>query len=320
VRQVYKSLSFRIVTGDRMEKLQPTFMKLDYIKMFLSAGISVIPLHHRSKVPMLASWEPYKSQLPTNTEYQSWFATDWNNYGVVAGWCNLVIIDFDNIEYFNIWKLHCNSMWVNIADVAFKVRTQRGMHVYVTTETPDCNGKRIAKKGGIDIQAQGKYVVGPGCVHPSGHVYEPIGEMIFPCVESIEMILPLNLFPSVSCDDVEFHGEPVAFAPINTQYDVWDVASGGEMDLISKVKASVRIETLFSGVERSSADGRWLKALCPFHDDAHQSAWIDVRRQIAGCQVCGFKPMDVLNVYARMHNMNESAAVGALAAEVGIWK
>jgi len=70
---------------------------------------------------------------------------------------------------------------------------------------------------------------------------------------------------------------------------------------------------------KTSADGRWLAARCPFHDDKKPSFWIDVRRQLCGCQVCGMKPMDAVNLYARMHNMSESASVSAMAKEVGVW-
>ena len=299
---------------------------LQWTQKFLAMGISVMPLYHRSKEPMLATWREFQTRLPTDTEYLSWFPTDWNNYAVICGWQNLVVIDFDNIEYFNIWKLHCNSMWVNIADVAFKVRTRKGMHVYLTTEVPCANDKRIAKSAGIDVQAQGKYVVGPGCVHPSGHMYESIGEMVFPLVRDVESILPLDLFPRVRVDDVEFTSSPIEFHSNHTEYpsDPFAIASMTTgVDLITRVKQSVRIENLFE-TRRTSTDGRWLAAWCPFHVDKRpggtMSFWIDTARQLCGCQTCGMKPMDCINLFSRMHNVSESVAVSALAQEVGIWR
>jgi hypothetical protein len=148
--------------------------------------------------------------------------------------------------------------------------------------------------------------------------------MVFPIVPDIESILPLHLFPRVANAQTVFNGTPATFAPTNTEYQTFDAYQTAmfpsTMDLISKIKARVQIESLFAGVQRSSADGRWLKALCPFHADAHQSAWIDVQRQLAGCNVCGMKSMDVLNVYARMHNIDERAAVVRLAEDVGVWR
>jgi hypothetical protein len=288
----------------------------NFAKRFISLGIAIMPLHHRSKEPMLASWRELQLRLPDTEYLAQWFATDWYNYAVICGWCNLVVIDFDNIEYFNIWQL----VNPDLCGIAFKVRTAHGMHVYLTTEQPVANDKRISKSHGIDVQAQGKYVVGPGCTHPSGHVYEPIGEFVFPIVHDIESVLPLDLFPRVAHEQVIFTGTVPEVQSTHTEYqDAFTTALMDGRDLISKVKASVRIETLFAGVQRSSADGRWLKALCPFHADAHQSAWIDTVWQLAGCQVCGMKPMDVLNVYSRMHNISDAAAVTELAREVGVW-
>jgi hypothetical protein len=196
------------------------------------------------------------------------------------------------------------------------------MHVYVCTESPVANDKRIAVKGGIDVQAQGKYVVGPGCTHPSGHVYTPIGAMVFPIVPDIESILPLDLFPRARAERVEFNGAPSAFAPTNTEYqcDPFVMASANAMDLIAKVKASVRIETLPIFANAQPSGSGFLKALCPFHDDHHASFWINTRKQLCGCQVCGMKPMDAINLYARMHNIDEHAAVTALAEDIGVWR
>lgn len=293
--------------------------KLEYIKQFFKMGISVIPLSHRSKEPKDSltggTWNQFFTT--SNTEYQlsSWFGSGWLNYGVVCGWNNLVVIDFDKLEYFAIWALHVG----NFADSCFKVLTSRGCHVYVRTELPAANDKRISKKGGIDVQADRKFVVGPGSIHPNGTEYQGIGVMNFPVVESIESILPLDLFPCVSGSAAEPIA-PIQFTPTHTEYDAFQYAMFGEhVDLITTVKSRVRIESLFGDARKTSTDGRWLSALCPFHDDHKPSLWIDTKMQICGCSVCGFRPMDAINLYARSHNMTESDAVRAMAKELGVW-
>lgn len=306
-------------------------IKINLALEFVRYGISVIPLMHRGKKPDTSviggTWEQYTTQHTTEYEVTRWLAGDWRNYGVVAGWNDLVIIDFDNIEYYNIWLLWArgNKSTQYIADGAYRVKTSRGMHVYITTIEPVENSKRISKHGGVDVIAHHKFVVGPGSVHPSGHVYEGIGPMVFSCVQGgIDEILPPDLFPLVSCDtagelksDIFFTSQNV---PQTESYDPWELASlGAAEDLITKVKRMVRIENLFSGVVKTSRDGRWLAAVCPFHDDNHPSLWIDTTRQICGCQVCNFKPLDAINLYAKMHNCSESAAVSELAREIGIW-
>jgi DNA primase len=125
----------------------------------------------------------------------------------------------------------------------------------------------------------------------------------------------------VAAERVEFVGAPVRFYGLCVDADPFALASAvSDVDLITKVKASVRIESLFGNVHRTSTDGRWFAAICPFHDDHNPSLWIDARRQLCGCNVCGMKPMDAVNLYARMHNVSESVAVGELAREVGIWR
>lgn len=305
-----------------------TISKLQQALQFLAMGIGIIPLYHRNKKPETGliggTWEQYSVSLSSVAEVSSWLMGDWRNYGVVAGWNNLVVIDFDNIEFFNVWKLWADDHeYVKyVIDNSFKVTTSRGIHVYVTTMEPVANEKRICKSGGIDIQAQRKFVVGPGSIHPSGHVYQALGDMVFPVVfDGIESILPLDLFPRVA-HEIESGSMPAVEIPqSNTEYDAFASASfaGGEVDLITKVKSMVRIENLFQDVHKTSNDGRWFAARCPFHNDSHPSLWIDARRQICGCQVCNMKPMDAINLFSRMHNIPESIAVTQLAQAVGVW-
>jgi len=303
--------------------------KLAFAQLFVKMGIAVIPLRHRGKEPasnlMGGTWELYKTTMATEYQVSNWLFSGWQNYGVVAGWNNLVVIDFDDMEYFNIWALWMSMQHEVIRYIfyaSFKVKTSRGMHVYVSTLEPAENGKRIKKNGGIDIQAQGKFVVGPGCIHPSGHIYEPItNDIIFPCVlGGIETILPFDLFPSIISKPETGAMPIVPFVPISTEYDPFQAASGNVQgfDLIQKVKSLMRIETLFSDTQKTSNDGRWLSCRCVFHDDHKPSMWIDVKRQLCGCSVCNMLPMDCIDLFARMHNLNTSMAVVALAKEIGV--
>lgn len=296
--------------------------KLEHALEFLKNKIAIIPIYHRNKKPDTSliggTWEQYCTT--TNTEYEliSWLASGWLNYGVVCGWNNLVVIDFDSMEFFNIWKLWSTSNDTQyVVDTAFKVRTSRGIHVYVTTAEPVCNEKRI----GIDVQAQRKFVVGPGSTHPNGTQYVGVGEMVFPVVENIESILPLELFPRVTREHVIGSMPIVEMQHNNTEYDAFQMAMFSDhLDLISRVKQSVRIETMFADVRPTSNDGRWFVTLCPFHSDTNPSFWIDTKRQICGCAACLFKPMDSINLYSKMHNISNSDAVIALAHELGIWR
>lgn len=305
--------------------------RLENALQFLKLGISVIPLLHRNKKPDAAliggGWEKYTTILSTNEEVYAWLASDWCNYGVICGWSNLVVLDFDSLDYFGLWHLWARAAGLaRVVETSFKVLTARGVHVYLRTHDAAANEKRV----GIDVQAQHKFVVGPGCTHATGTQYVPVGALRLVQVESVESVLPIELFPSVrpdaSCGQTGASWNPLSTddrlksATNNTEYDPFQMAMfAGGADLISTVKSRVRIETLFTDVQKTSRDGRWLVTLCPFHDDHNPSMWIDAQRQICGCATCGMRPMDAVNLYARMHNLSDADAVRVMAQELGVW-
>jgi len=288
---------------------------LQFASNFVKHGISVIPLYHRSKEPILRTWEAYKphteySLLPSKNDLLQWFGSGWQNYGVVAGWCNLAFLDFDDFETFALWKSYMELIRM---PMPFTVLSSRGAHVYVTMP-----GSANEKRRGVDVKFHG-YVVGPGSQHPNGTQYVALSDFHLAPMDSIETILPVELFPRVASGVCANSMPAVEIQKTHTEYEAFSAAMENEMDLISKVKSAVRIENFFSDMKRTSADGRWYAALCPFHDDKNPSAWIDIKRQLFGCNTCGMKPMDIINLFARQHNISESAAVTELAREAGIW-
>lgn len=284
---------------------------LHWTQRFFAVGIAIIPLFHRSKLPAVGSWERFKTQLPSHTEYQTFFASGWNNYGVVAGWKDLAFLDFDERIAFELWLDWYSGTRMPLP---FIVRSARGAHVYFSVAERRTNERRL----GCDVKFHG-YVVGPGSTHPSGTQYVAMSDWHLLQVGCLDEIMPDALFPVVAGGSGSYSNAPVEFTPTDTEYDVFQAAADNK-DLVSKIKSRVRIETLFTDTRRTSADGRWLAAKCLFHDDSNPSAWIDTWEQWYGCQVCGFKRMDVINVYSRVHNLNNNDAIIALAREIGVWK
>lgn len=303
--------------------------KLQHAKFFIDHGISVIPLRHRGKEPesslMGGTWERYKTLLSTGEDLTRWLGSDWQNYGVVCGWRDLVVIDFDEIGAFSMWMdwFMLLNKHGEVYPMPYIVKSSRGAHVYISCPTLEANEKRR----GVDVKCHG-YVVGPGSIHPSGAEYMPITPFALVDVFSLDTFLPLDLFPKIapsppSCGQIGDIFLPLASSAnvslSSGDYDPYQMAMFGAGDLIGTVKSRVRIESFFPGAVRTSSDGRWLVALCPFHDDHNPSMWIDTRRQLCGCNSCGFKPMDVINLYSRVHGLDESAAVSAMARECGVW-
>ena len=300
--------------------------KIDSAREFLSMGIATIPLRHRGKEPETAmiggTWERYKDHLPTEYELLRWLGSDWQNYGVVCGWDNLAVIDFDTADAFAVWCEYRDHYLMRIYELQqqpYTVQSARGAHVYIRLYGDYQNQRRR----GIDVKVHG-YVVGAGSIHPTGTEYQEIHpKKHFPQVFDLDTWLPVELFPKIAPEASTGHLEalPMVFDNLsNGTYDPFAQATrAADLDLLSIVKSSVRIEHLFPQAVRTSADGRWLACACPFHDDKKPSAWIDTRRQLFGCQVCGFRPMDSVNLYARMHNMSDKEAVSAMAKAAGVW-
>ncbi len=118
---------------------------LHFTQRFFALGIAIMPLYHRSKVPMLSTWHELQKRLPTNTEYQNWFSTSWNNYAVICGWNNLVVLDFDTFEYFDLWRLVMRAEGLQrVVETSFKVVTSHGFHVYLKAIERAENEKLIA--------------------------------------------------------------------------------------------------------------------------------------------------------------------------------
>jgi hypothetical protein len=286
-------------------------MIYDNAMQFVMRGIAVIPIRFMDKRPLVA-WERFKSELPTTEQLKAWFSHDRINYGVVAGWTDLVVIDFDTIDAYNQW-----SAWVwqqdSLVSQAFTVYTARGVHVYV--RIPHLGRNR--KLGKIDVKGNG-YVLGPGSTHPSGAQYlADMGRIFIPVFYRLDEIFPVELLTT--------HTElPAGVRPPATPsgglppVDPWVAAMHPRKDpglgAVEKIRKQVRIEQFFTTLTDTSHGGRWKVTLCPFHDDQHPSFWLDTERQICNCLTCNFeKPLDVINLYARLYGIDNSAAIQMLA-------
>jgi len=288
---------------------------LQVAQTFLSMGIAKIPIHYRGKTPVI-DWTLYQTQLPLDTELKQWFPGMMHNIGIIAGWQQLAIIDFDNfVEYgkWVAWMTKKGGYSATLVNIAYQVRTARGLHVYI--RLPDATNMKIKDANGaslIDVQAVNKYVLGAGSVHPSGAIYTALKSgYIFPLVKTLSDVLPASLLTVQQLPD--FVRPP--FTPqqiLSTTDDLWSVIDHPVMDAsaVEAAKVQHRVEDFFPNKEKSSANGRFYKARCPFHDDTSPSFWIDTHNQICNCYVCNFhKPLDVINLVGRLYGLNNTEAL-----------
>jgi hypothetical protein len=125
---------------------------------------SVIPLKPCGKEPMIA-WKVFQERRASAEEIREWFESTDYNVGIVTGAVSgLAVIDCDGPEAIDLARRlgmpPCPT-----------VRTARGMHFYFAYEEGLRNFQRIPELPGIDLRAEGGFVVAPPSVHPSGFIY-----------------------------------------------------------------------------------------------------------------------------------------------------
>ena len=140
-------------------------------------GCNIIPIPPRQKFPNM-DWKKYQTEkyLPSIPEGM--------NYAVICGDIsdNLMVIDIDhkgeNPEIIN-------EIIKNVLKKTLVVKTgTSGHHIYIKTRrlpksTKLSHPTKLVDNGkpmGIDIQASGKIVVGPGSTHPNGNEYMVVSE------------------------------------------------------------------------------------------------------------------------------------------------
>jgi hypothetical protein len=280
---------------------------------WILSGQSIIPIKYRDKRPEIATWEPYKSQLPSEKEVLYWFPDKFHNLAIITGVQGLAVVDFDSMDQYVYWKIWLqqrhNLPMLFLMDQTYKVQTARGMHVYLRLP----HDERNRALEGIDVKAKGGYVLAPPSVHPSGVPYKAVN----PGAPIVHVDALSDILPSVLLTrDTELPDDvivPGAFKnPVKFSDDPWEIAENQEPggDLIARIRQSYRVEDFFPSAVASSADGRWMLARCPFHEDKSPSFWLDTHRQICGCYAgCTRKPLDVINLYGRLHGLNNRDAI-----------
>ena len=289
-----------------------------------SNGISTIPIQFRDKKPISrllpdGKWESYKTTLPTDTELTRWFSSSLRNIGLVVGWQHLLVVDFDNLDSYKKWLLWCarkGGIAEEVSSRSYLVYTSRGVHVYVYTSNTELN----RKLPGIDIKAQGGYVLIPPSIHPSGISYTTSNDRApILQINTLSDIIPGDLLVD-SSHDTEFCNPGVSSILSRANRvrvdDPWESATNlpdPTIDMITQVKQHHNILDYLPDARRTSRDGRWWRAACPFHEDKNPSFWVDAQRGLCGCfGGCTSKAMDVINLYARLHGISIKEAVHEL--------
>lgn len=122
-------------------------------------GFSVFPLAHQSKTPAITKWEPYRDAPASPTLIADWSAQSSLNMAVATGAVSgCIVLDCDSL----LSRLIVEERGM---PKTLTVSTPRGTHFYLEHPGfPVANraGRRWADADGLDLRADGGYVVGPG--------------------------------------------------------------------------------------------------------------------------------------------------------------
>lgn len=126
--------------------------------MYANLGRSVIPVYvdaNRAKTPAV-HWSIFQRRRATTDDLTRWFSlTRFSGIGIVTGLISLLcVLDFDNDEAFAAFA----TAFPDLTET-YIVRTRRGWHVYFAL--PPYLHVSSRSVTGIDLLAEGKYVVAP---------------------------------------------------------------------------------------------------------------------------------------------------------------
>lgn len=290
---------------------------MDTLKLALSwleKGWSILPIAYRSKRPDFRAlrdtgyvdaegrpvWDPLKEAPPSADTVKAWFSRP-RNLGVITGWRNLTVVDFDSRDAYDAWETWCQEergIAAEIAATTYRVVSARGMHVYLITEE---SVESWSIPGTLDVKAKWGYVLVPPSIHPSGHEYVGFGQAIGG-VRRLGDVLPFEPVPAVEASTIT----PAVFA------DPWEAADRavecGGQGAVAAIKAMVLPENI---VQPVSQDGHGSWARCPLHSDRHPSLRLYPDGHFH-CFQCGAHGGDAIDLYAAINNLTNREAISIL--------
>lgn len=133
-------------------------------------GFHMIPLSRDDKVPF-RKWKRFQAHRPTPIQLETWLADQWPgcNYAILTGkGSGVVAVEADDSKAVEV-------LMAKLAWTPFRQRSRRGEHWLFRWPGFKVGNRIGVSIGGtqykIDVKGDGGYIVGPGSVHPSGHVY-----------------------------------------------------------------------------------------------------------------------------------------------------
>jgi len=134
-----------------------------YAKRYMAHGLSVIPIRAKDK-RAAKGWGEYQTRPPTEEELETWFANGEANIAIVTGDVSgVVVLDVDGPEGEE--SLVGRELPRTVTTI-----TGRGRHLWFA-HPGGVVGNKTRFLPGLDLKADGGYVLAPPSVHPDGRRY-----------------------------------------------------------------------------------------------------------------------------------------------------
>jgi hypothetical protein len=173
--------------------------------LWRDAGVSAIPCHLKSKKSRIY-WPRWIDKLPSIKNITKWFSEPCNLALITGLPSGLIVLDFDDIglcRYWLKWASNQDSAARTIAKDGYRVKTFRGMHIYLEIKKDFSSMKKLIS--GLDIVAGTGYVLGYPSIHPSGFRYTPVGERNIYSADCLESIIPIEWINCSKWRDTYWH-------------------------------------------------------------------------------------------------------------------
>jgi len=145
----------------------------DIAIQYSSWGWSILPVKPVEKRPYMMNWTEYNQKRANEASLRSWFDNLMNpGIGVVTGKIsNIVVIDMDQDCPINL-----QEMLQKYPTGLYSITGSGGYHLFYTYP-PGCDHvkNRVRIQEGVDIRADGGFIVLPPTTHKSGKQYKWLG-------------------------------------------------------------------------------------------------------------------------------------------------
>lgn len=224
----------------------------DYAPLYWGAGLPVIPLRTKNKMPDINAWSAYGVEMPSEAVRQHWLASFPNGniglpFGPASGLCAIDIdldVEKDRALVEKILELLPKSPWVRIGKkgmgLAYKWSGQK-------------NFKLRGEDGGMILEflGQGNQMVMPPSIHPDTDK---------PYVSNANLWEVLDQIPELD-DDIEdklrgFLGKAGYSIGAGGRSAPLDIVPAGERD-VQMVRHAGYLARVVLGIDKSASFGLW---------------------------------------------------------------